>query len=68
MDYEEILKIAAQEGADEETLQKLADYFNVVDYLMEDDETLNKYASAVFAGKLEAYKDVVNALTSDDEK
>lgn len=67
MDYEEILKLAADEGATDDELQKLADYFNLVEYLTEDEDTLNKYASAVFAGKLEAYRDFINALNSVDE-
>lgn len=66
MDYDEILKLAADNGATEEELEKLAEYYKVVDYLSEDEETLNKYASAYFAGKLEAYRDFVNALNSDE--
>ena len=66
MDYEEILKVAAMNGASDDELEKLADYFNVVEYLVDDDETLNKYASAVFAGKLEAYRDFINALSVEE--
>ena len=69
MDYEELLKVAKDDGATEDELQKLADYFQLVDYLAEDDtDTLNKYASAVFAGKLEAYRDFINALNSAGEE
>lgn len=59
---DEILKIAADTGADDETLEKIAEYQDLVNYLLDDTETLNKYASAVFAGKLQAYIDLANAL------
>ena len=65
---EEILKIAAAAGADDETLEKIAEYQDMVNYLLDDTETLNKYASAVFAGKLQAYFDVANAMADDDDE
>ena len=64
---DEILKIAADAGADDELLEKIAEYQDMVNYLLDDTETLNKYAEAVFAGKLQAYFDVANAMADEED-